>query len=133
MEAPLVLSAVLCLASLALLEPPQAAKPAANPAKAIDEKSFDKSFASLKQLGNDGKWSDEKRGLQKLLNEVGDQPWIRARRVEVAEEVKRAAVRSAVPQPDPATLIEGKLQHWDRSTGDLTVAYGPDQWKDFEK
>jgi len=133
MEAPLALSAVLGLASLAFVEPPQAAKPAAGPPKPVDEKSFDKSFASLKQLGNDGKWSDEKRGLQKLLNDVGDQPWIRARRVEVAEEVKRAAVRSAIPQPDPATLVEGKLQHWDRATGDLTVAYGPDQWKDFEK
>jgi hypothetical protein len=116
MEAPIVLSAVLGLALFA-----------------VDEKAFDKSFASLKQLGNDGKWSDEKRGLQKLLNEVGDQPWIRARRVEIAEEVKRAAVRCAVPQPDPATLIEGKLQRWDRATGDLTVAYGPNQWKDFEK
>ena len=115
---------VLGLALLGFQEAPRAA---------IDEKSFDKSLALLRQLGNEGKWSDERKALQKLLNETGDQPWLRARRVEIAEEVKRAAVRCAVPQPDPATLIEGKLQRWDRATGDLTVAYGPNQWKDFQK
>jgi len=125
MGAPILRPAVvLGLALLGFQEAPRAA---------IDEKSFDKSLASLRQLGNEGKWSDERKALQKLLNETGDQPWIRARRVEIAEEVKRAAVRCAVPQPDPATLIEGKLQRWDRATGDLTVAYGPNQWKDFQK
>jgi hypothetical protein len=100
-------------------------------AAAPDESAFAKQFAALQKLGDAGKWSDEKKGLLKLLNQTGDQPFVQARRTEIVEELRRAAIRTAVPQPDPATMTDGKLLAWDRHGGDLSISYGPGQWGDF--
>lgn len=113
--------------------PPAKPAPAMPPAKVLDEKAFLKSFAALTDLGDAGKWAEEKKALRRLLDDAGDQPWVQTHRTEILDEMRRAAIRAAVPQPDPATLIQGKLVRWDRKTGDLTVTYGPDQWNDFVK
>lgn len=133
MEAlPALLSGIVVFAIGAAV--PQDAAPAKpKPAKELDEKGFLKSFAALTDLGDAGKWAEEKKALRRLLDDAGDQPWVHAHRTEILDEMKRAAIRTAVPQPDPATLIQGKLVRWDRKSGDLTVTYGPGEWNDFAK
>jgi hypothetical protein len=135
MEAlPALLSGVVTFAFAFGAAVPQDAAPAKQkPAKSLDEKDFQKSFAALTDLGDAGKWAEEKKALRRLLDDAGDQPWVHAHRTEILDEMKRAAIRAAVPQPDPATLIQGKLVRWDRKSGDLTVTYGPGQWDDFAK
>jgi len=125
---------VLALVAIAPQEaPPAKPAPAKSPAKVQDEKAFLKSFAALTDLGDAGKWAEEKKALRRLLDDAGDQPWVQTHRTEIIDEMRRASIRAAVPQPDPATLIEGKLARWDRKSGDLTVTYGPGQWNDFAK
>jgi len=121
------------LATAAQEAPPAKPAPAKPPAKVLDEKAFLKSFAALTDLGDAGKWAEEKKALRRLLDDAGDQPWVHAHRTEILDEMRRTAIRAAVPQPDPATLIQGKLVRWDRKSGDLTVTYGPGQWDDFVK
>ena len=133
MDAPpgLQSSLLALLVTLAAQTAPAPKAPAKGAAPVPDESAFAKQFAALQKLGDAGKWSDEKRGLQKLLNETGDQPFVHARRTEIVDELRRAAIRTAVPQPDPATMTEGKLLAWDRHGGDLSISYGPGQWADF--
>jgi len=135
MEArPAFLSGVVTFAFAFGAAAPQDAAPAKpKSAKVLDEKGFQKSFATLTDLGDSGKWAEEKKTLRRLLDDAGDQPWVQTHRTEIVDEMRRASIRTAVPQPDPATLIEGKLVRWDRKSGDLTVSYGPGQWNDFVK
>jgi hypothetical protein len=104
----------------------------ADGAKGPDEKAFGKSFESIQKLGDAGKWSDEKKSLLKLLNETGDQPFVHSRRTELVDELRRAAIRTAVPQPEPATMTDGRLLAWDRHNGDLSITYDAGKWKDFK-
>jgi tetratricopeptide (TPR) repeat protein len=97
----------------------------------LDEGAFVKAFAELQQLGNAGQWSEEKAALQALLETTGDQPWVRSRRTELVDEMRRAAIRSAVPQPDPATLTDGKLLAWNPRSGEFSITYSQGHWKDF--
>lgn len=130
---PGLLSSLLATAiAIAAQSAPSAKGPAKAAAPAPDESAFSKSFAALQKLGDSGKWSDEKKGLIKLLNETGDQPFVQARRTEIVDELRRAAIRTAVPQPDPATMTAGKLLAWDRHSGDLSISYAAGQWGDFK-
>jgi len=97
----------------------------------LDESDFVKAFAELQKLGDAGKWSDEKAALKALLESAGDQPWVRSRRTELVDEMRRAAIRSAVPQPAPATLTDGKLLSWNPRSGEFSITYGQGHWKDF--
>lgn len=98
-----------------------------------DEKSFVSGLADVKKLEAVGDWSGAKKRLAALLEENREQPWVRAHRDEVVDHTRRIALRLAVPPPDPATLVSGKLVKWDRATGEITLTYTPKQMKDFKK
>src|SRR5262249_3683290 len=79
---------------------PSGAKPKAS-SKAVDDASFGAALDRIRKLGDDSKWSVASKSLENLLADTGDQPFVRGRRVEILAELKRIAVRMAVPLPDP--------------------------------
>src|SRR5262245_21244604 len=99
----------------------------------LDENGFVATFAELQKLGDAGKWSEEKAALLELLAKAGDQPWIQGRRAEIVDEFKRASIRTAVPQPDPSTMTDGKLLSWDRRTGEFSIDYVEGCFNDFAR
>ena len=114
----------------------QAAPPNAKPkpsSKAVDDASFAAALDRVRKLGDDGKWSVASKSLENLLADTGDLPFVRGRRTEIVAELKRIAVRIAVPLPDPGTLIHGKLANWERKTGEISLVYEPVGTDDFIK
>jgi len=128
MHAPLALCAALALAA------PQAKKsPQKSAAPPTDDAGFVAALDGVRKLEDAGKWSEAGVALEYLLAGTGDTPFVRGRRTEIVAEAQRIAVRSAVPLPDPGTLIQGKLIHWEKKTGDLSLVYEPGKYDDFEK
>lgn len=98
-----------------------------------DEKAFVSGLADVKRLEEAGNWSAAKKRLSALLDENREQPFVRAHRDEVVDHTRRIALRLAVPTPDPATLVSGKLVKWERASGEITLTYTSKQMKDFKK
>ena len=103
----------------------------AQAAPAPDGAAFERDFAAVRDLVDAGKFAPAKQALLDLVARHGDQPHVRLRAREIRDELTRCAVRVAVPRPDPAKLVSGKLTRNPLRGGMLEIRYGAEQLADF--
>jgi len=97
------------------------------------EERFVAGLAEVRALMEARDWSDARARLLTLLDEHEGRDYVRIRRVEIREEIRRCAVRIAVPEPDPKSLISGRLVGYNRSSGQIHLVYHPEDLADFER
>ena len=113
--------------------PPAGAAPAPAPAAtgAPTEADFLAAIARARWQLSSGDSTGGQQTLDDALTLHGDQDYVRAKRADLEDLVKRLAFRAACPPPDPATLVKGTLKKWVPKTGDLEIRYAAGKPNDF--
>ncbi len=126
-------SAVGVVMALALVAARQDSSRSPAPVAPLDSTSFDAALAAVRDLVDDQHYADAKEQLLALVSDHGDQPYVRSRRRDVAEELTRCALRLAVPRPDPQSLISGRIVERPKGRGgEIMVVYEPGRFADFQ-
>ncbi|MDJ0520638.1 MAG: DUF1570 domain-containing protein [Planctomycetota bacterium] len=101
--------------------------------KAADPAAFQKGFAAVEDCLKRGQPAKGLKALSKLLEAHREQPYARAKRAEIESVARLLTFRRDVKQPDPKTLVSGKLKKWTPATGDLKIAYKRKSAADLQK
>ena len=101
--------------------------------RAASESDFVAGLEVVRGLREERDYSAARIRLKVLLSEHEGQDYVLHRLSAIREEFRRCAVRLAVPQPKPASLVSGKLAGYSPSTGSIHLVYTPDTLGDFEK
>ena len=100
---------------LVVLAPLLLAAPASEP--------FEEGLARVERAMARGRWERARSDLLSLLEEHGDQGYVRLRGAEIEQVLEECAFRLATPTPDPADLVDGDLVSWNESSGKLELRY----------
>ena len=112
--------------------PPAGTAPAPAAATAPTEEDFLAALARARAQLAAGDGSGGQRTIDDALALHGDQDYVRAKRVELEDLVKRLAFRKECPPPDPATMVKGSLKKFVAKTGDFEIRYTAGKPNDFE-
>jgi len=97
------------------------------------EKGFLSELKKTQRLMSHSNWTAAKEKLDGLLEEHGDKPYVRAKRIEIEELFKTCAFWAQYSKPEPGDLISGRVLRYNPSKGDIKLRYGPESLADFEK
>ena len=117
---------VLFLSLLFLLPiPSRAQEPSATGAAPppVGEKEFESGLKSVNSQMTAGKFKDAQAALHKLLTLHEGRDYARAKRVEIAENLKRCAFRVKYPAPEPKSLVMGELLNYETATGRIRIRF----------
>lgn len=117
-------SMLLCLAVLLALGGRVGAAPPG-------ESAFAAGMGEVRELMETRDWTGARARLLGLLEEHEGADYVRYRLSAIREELRRCAVRLAVPQPNPRSLVSGRLVSYNPSTGSIDVRYRPGEMADF--
>src|SRR5205085_4648457 len=70
--------------------------------------------------------------VQKALGEHQGKDYVRAKRPDLEDLVRRLAFRADCPPPEPQSVVKGKLKKFVSRSGDLEIHYLAGQPTDFE-
>ena len=102
-----------------------------------DAKAGEPAFlASLEQVQakmDAGDWEPALASLRLALSTHAERDYVLSRRGEILDAWRRCAVRIAVPEPDPQSLITGEIVRFNPKTGQITLRYTPQQMGDFRR
>ncbi|TAH36805.1 MAG: DUF1570 domain-containing protein [Planctomycetota bacterium] len=77
------------------------------------------------------RYADAHERLMLLLAAHTDQPYARAQRAEIEEDLRRILFWQEYEPPKAQDLVSGKLLKYDERQGDFQIRYGPEQLDDF--
>src|SRR5688500_7900305 len=87
----------------------------------VDEAAFIAELAKAKRLLANGNADEGMRVTKEALRVHDNQDYVRAKRAELEDLVRRLAFRAECPPPDPATLVKGTLKKYVSKTGEIKV------------
>jgi len=118
----------LTLAALFLLPAPVGA------ADEVDRTAaaFDRSMGRMDGYLETRSFEKGLRELGKLLEDHGEQPYVRARRAEIEDYARRFAFGARYPEPTAAGVLRGRVESYDPDSGRLKVEYTPSEAGDFQ-
>lgn len=97
------------------------------------EENFLEDFEEVKTLMAKRKWSQAEKRLKDLLEAHQNEDYVRVRRVEIEECMKKCLFRASFKEPELKTLISGELLSYKASSGDIKMRYTPKGMGDFER
>ncbi len=98
-----------------------------------DPEGFAKSYLAVMDCLKRGQPQKGIDALAVLLGKHEGQAYVRSRRAEIADLARRMAFRVRVKQPDPKTLVSGRLLKWKATTGQIKIHYKLKTCGDLEK
>ncbi len=96
-----------------------------------EQEEFEKGLARCESLMEQGQWRQAYDGLTALLAEHERQPYVLQQRARIEEDVKRSAFRVEVEVPAIERLVSGKVESYNRKTGEIKLRYTGGQLGDF--
>ena len=118
---------------------PPVAPPAASPPGSttgappvVDEASFLKSLEQARSMLKAGRGAEGLRIVQAALDLHKGQDYVRAKRPDLEDVVRRLAFRIECPPPEPQSVVKGKLVRFVPLTGQLENRYAEGKPTDFE-
>ena len=91
--------------------------------RAQDEESFLQDLEKVKRLTENRQWDSAAKVLDALLLANANEDYVRYRKAEIVELKRRVDFRKIVKEPNPKTLVGGKLHYFNRTTGKLKLSY----------
>ena len=122
-----LLVCLLCLPAAADEGSPVKADPFAGP------HAFDDALSGIREQLAEGESQAGLDALNALLEAHKEKNYVKARKEEVIDLVRRLRCGVQFKRPRPRDLVSGELQSWSRKTGKLKIKYKPDKAKDLEQ
>ena len=120
------------LAALLLLAAPLGTARGGDPAPAVDEPAFLDALKQAKGLLADGRGTAGLELVKKTLELHQEKDYVRAKRSDLEDLVRRLAFRTECPPPEPKSLVKGELRRYIPMTGDIEIHYRAGAPTDFE-
>ena len=96
-----------------------------------DAESFQRTLTEAQQALTRRRWAAAEKSLRELLRQHAGADYVRPHLQGVREDLRRAAFWKGVDEPDPKSLISGKLLRYTTS-GSIRVRYASGTLGDFE-
>ncbi|TAH38002.1 MAG: DUF1570 domain-containing protein [Planctomycetota bacterium] len=110
------------------------AVPAVQAQAAVDPAAaFLAELDAVQALVTERKWPAASSRLEALLRAHEGAAYVRVKRAQIEEDVKRCLFWSGRPEPDLRTLISGEILRFDSRTGVLHLRYTAADLEDFQK
>ncbi len=105
---------------LAALCPAQDGDPRAKP---DPRATFEKGLKTVRKQFERRKWKSARRNLERLLKRNAGQPFVLARRVDIADLMKQCLFREEHGVPKPTDMVRGRLLNYNLATGKIKIRY----------
>ncbi len=104
-------------------------------APAPDAESFARGVEDARAAMRERDWKTARAALLELVALHGPEPYVRARRSDLEEDLVRCDFWIAHPEPDLDALLSGEVVLWDARAGEIVVRYSgePESLADFER
>lgn len=105
----------------------------AAPSPAQDEAAYDKGYAAVRALMQQGKWPEARKALLQLLESNQGKLYAVADRQAIVEDHQQCSFWCETKVPRPQEVIAGKVEVLDPSSGHIRVRYSDADMSDFEE
>lgn len=95
--------------------------------------AFEKAYAEARALGAEGRWREARQAWIALLDAHQGADYVRPKLPDIGQSLRRATFWEGRQEPDPRTLVTGKIHRYDRSSGRLRIEYDLRHLGDFER
>jgi tetratricopeptide (TPR) repeat protein len=98
-----------------------------------NSRTFERKLREVEVRIQSADWERGQAALLELLERHRDQGYVRARRDDITDLIKKCVFRLQCPKPKPKKLISGELYSYKLSSGKIRVRYTPQRMGDFLK
>lgn len=98
---------------------------------AAQEEAFRSGMLEVRRLMDDLDWANAKSSLLTLLKQHQGNDYVLLQITEIREDLERCAVRMAIPEPDPGSMIAG-YAGYNRKSGQIDLRLRPGDLGNFE-
>src|SRR5688572_3109634 len=109
--------------------PPVDAEPASP--RPADAESFEKEYESATKATRERRWKEARAAWTELLSRHAKAPYVRARLVEIREQVKKCSFWQSAREPQARDLVSGELLSYEPGSGRIRIRYTPADLADF--